>query len=185
MGILSDVNVQSQYRGLQIANQLHNCCHTCYKYCNGKAKTCRFDFPLAGKRCQNQRHSRSGNKITSLCNLHYKSYRALRSKPQKSSDTAALTIKKLKDATNKRTARQRDKHAVASIENETVRNLAENMADMKSKGLKYKILRNVVKNLAAEDTKREGPKEPINFTDETQNKRFKITRSMQFIYLYL
>jgi hypothetical protein len=44
-GEFSDVNVQNQYRGLQIGNQFHDCCTTCYKYCYGQQKTCRFGFP--------------------------------------------------------------------------------------------------------------------------------------------
>ena len=44
-GKFSDVNVQRQYRGLQIGNQFHDCCFTCYKYCYGQFKACRFGFP--------------------------------------------------------------------------------------------------------------------------------------------
>lgn len=44
-GKFSDDNVQRQYRGLQIGNQFHDCCSTCYKYCFGQDKTCRFGFP--------------------------------------------------------------------------------------------------------------------------------------------
>jgi hypothetical protein len=33
-----------QYRGLRIANQFHDCCSTCYKYCYGHVKLCRFNF---------------------------------------------------------------------------------------------------------------------------------------------
>jgi hypothetical protein len=44
-GVFNDVNVQRQYRGLQIGNQFHDCCSTCYKYCHGQEKTCRFGFP--------------------------------------------------------------------------------------------------------------------------------------------
>jgi hypothetical protein len=44
-GEFSDSNVQNQYRGLQIGNQFHDCCSTCYKYCYGLEKSCRFGFP--------------------------------------------------------------------------------------------------------------------------------------------
>lgn len=44
-GDFSDNNVQNQYRGLQIGTQFHDCCSTCYKYCYGQQKTCRFGFP--------------------------------------------------------------------------------------------------------------------------------------------
>jgi hypothetical protein len=44
-GEFSDSNVQNQYRGLQIGTQFHDCCSTCYKYCYGLEKLCRFGFP--------------------------------------------------------------------------------------------------------------------------------------------
>jgi hypothetical protein len=44
-GTFSDINVQRQYRGLQIGNQFHDCCSTCYKYCQDQERTCRFGFP--------------------------------------------------------------------------------------------------------------------------------------------
>jgi hypothetical protein len=44
-GEFSDINVQNHYRGLQIGNQFHDCCTTCYKYCSGQQKICRFGFP--------------------------------------------------------------------------------------------------------------------------------------------
>lgn len=36
--------VQSHYRRLQLANQMHNCCFTCWKYCSDCI--CRFGFPF-------------------------------------------------------------------------------------------------------------------------------------------
>jgi hypothetical protein len=44
-GDFIDKNVQNQYRRLQIANQFHDCCGTCFKYCYGQEKVCRFGFP--------------------------------------------------------------------------------------------------------------------------------------------
>ena len=32
-GEFSDMNVQNQYRALQIGNQFHDCCSTCFNYC--------------------------------------------------------------------------------------------------------------------------------------------------------
>ena len=32
-GLFADVNVQRHYRRLQIANEFHRCCLTCFKYC--------------------------------------------------------------------------------------------------------------------------------------------------------
>jgi len=43
--IFADPVVQSRYRRLQIANQMHECCFTCYKYCRKGEKQCRFNFP--------------------------------------------------------------------------------------------------------------------------------------------
>ena len=44
-GDFIDINVQNQYRNLQIANQFHDCCGTCFKYCYSQEKVCRFGFP--------------------------------------------------------------------------------------------------------------------------------------------
>lgn len=43
-GRFFDKRVQNLYRNLQIANQIHSCCHTCFKYCI-TARICRFGFP--------------------------------------------------------------------------------------------------------------------------------------------
>ena len=43
-GTFSDPRVQNLYRNLQIANQLHSCCFTCFKYCL-MTKVCRFGYP--------------------------------------------------------------------------------------------------------------------------------------------
>ena len=43
-GTFHDPRVQNLYRNLQIANQLHSCCFTCFKYCLA-AKICRFGYP--------------------------------------------------------------------------------------------------------------------------------------------
>ena len=50
-GDFSDVYVQQHYRSLQIANQFHRCCFTCYKYCRKHDKVCRFGFPWTSKDC--------------------------------------------------------------------------------------------------------------------------------------
>jgi len=39
-----DHRVQNLYRNLQIANQIHSCCFTCFKYCLN-AHICRFGYP--------------------------------------------------------------------------------------------------------------------------------------------
>ena len=44
-GEFRDINVQNQYRALQIGNQFHDCCSTCFKYCYSQEKVCRFGFP--------------------------------------------------------------------------------------------------------------------------------------------
>ena len=36
---------QRHYRRLQIANQMHRCCFTCWKYEAGGKKVCRFCYP--------------------------------------------------------------------------------------------------------------------------------------------
>jgi len=43
-GSFTDKRTQNLYRNLQIANQMHSCCFTCFKYCLG-ARKCRFGFP--------------------------------------------------------------------------------------------------------------------------------------------
>lgn len=45
----TDTVVQTQYRRLQLANQMHECCFTCYKYCKKEEKRCRFNFPWERK----------------------------------------------------------------------------------------------------------------------------------------
>eukprot|EP01034_Spumella_vulgaris_P024801 gene24801-31181_t len=45
-GKIVNLKVQSLYRRLQIANQLHSCRNSCYKYCKyGAVKKCRYGFP--------------------------------------------------------------------------------------------------------------------------------------------
>lgn len=44
-GDFNDPSVQTKFRRLQIANQMHDCCFTCFKYCIGPDKICRFCFP--------------------------------------------------------------------------------------------------------------------------------------------
>jgi hypothetical protein len=45
-GTISDTAVQSLYRRLQLANQLHACRGSCYKYCKwGETPVCRYEFP--------------------------------------------------------------------------------------------------------------------------------------------
>ena len=46
-----DDRVQNQYRSLQIANQFHRCCFTCFKYCYRHDKVCRFGFPWTSQDC--------------------------------------------------------------------------------------------------------------------------------------
>jgi len=43
-GLFRDPRVQNLYRNLQIANQMHRCCFTCWKYCF-RTKRCRFGYP--------------------------------------------------------------------------------------------------------------------------------------------
>jgi len=43
--VFEDPRVQTQYRRLQLANQMHECCFTCFKYCQTNKKVCRFNFP--------------------------------------------------------------------------------------------------------------------------------------------
>lgn len=50
-GIFSDINVQRHYRRLQIANQFHRCCFTCFKYCYQHDQVCRFGFPWVANGC--------------------------------------------------------------------------------------------------------------------------------------
>lgn len=45
------MRVQNQYRSLQIANQFHRCCFTCFKYFHRHDKVCRFGFPWSSKDC--------------------------------------------------------------------------------------------------------------------------------------
>jgi hypothetical protein len=42
-GKLRDDKVKSHYRRIQLANQMHSCCFTCWKYCSDCI--CRFGFP--------------------------------------------------------------------------------------------------------------------------------------------
>lgn len=44
-GLFQDMAVQIQARRLQIANQIHKCCFTCFKYCKDSENVCRFCFP--------------------------------------------------------------------------------------------------------------------------------------------
>jgi hypothetical protein len=46
-GEFSEINVQNQYRALQIGNQFHDCCSTCFKYYYSQEKVCRTGFPKA------------------------------------------------------------------------------------------------------------------------------------------
>ena len=50
-GVFADVNVQRQYRKLQIATQFHRCCFTCFKYCFAHNQVCRFGFPWVSEGC--------------------------------------------------------------------------------------------------------------------------------------
>lgn len=43
--LFGDTTVQRKARRLQIANQIHRCCFTCFKYCVGDDNVCRFCFP--------------------------------------------------------------------------------------------------------------------------------------------
>ena len=45
LGNYVDPIVQACSRRLQIANQIHRCCFTCFKYCPAEGKVCRFCFP--------------------------------------------------------------------------------------------------------------------------------------------
>ncbi len=43
---LTDKSVQTQYRRLQLANQMHTCQNSCHKYCRpGEPLVCRYDYP--------------------------------------------------------------------------------------------------------------------------------------------
>lgn len=44
-GKFVDKRVQIRTRRLQIANQIHRCCSTCFKYCKDGKNICRFCFP--------------------------------------------------------------------------------------------------------------------------------------------
>ena len=50
-GVFSDENVQSHYRRIQVANQFHRCCFTCFKYCHKHDEVCRFGFPWVTDGC--------------------------------------------------------------------------------------------------------------------------------------
>ena len=50
-GEFSDINVQRHYRRIQIANQFHRCCFTCFKYCFKHLEVCRFGFPWVSSGC--------------------------------------------------------------------------------------------------------------------------------------
>jgi hypothetical protein len=50
-GVFADINVQYQYRNLQIATQFHRCCFTCFKYCFAHNQVCRFGFPWVTDGC--------------------------------------------------------------------------------------------------------------------------------------
>ena len=50
-GLFYDNNVQRHYRRLQIANQFHRCCFTCFKYCFKHDNVCRFGFPWVINGC--------------------------------------------------------------------------------------------------------------------------------------
>lgn len=50
-GEFSDINVHRHYRRIQIANQFHRCCFTCFKYCHTHLKVCRFGFPWVSSGC--------------------------------------------------------------------------------------------------------------------------------------
>jgi hypothetical protein len=134
-----------------------------------------------GKQCQAPRHTTSGNKITSYCSVHYKRYRSKRPKPERKSDTVARESQRLKDVLHKRSSRQKNKDALADIADVAVRNIATRMAEIREKGLNYIVINSVVEHLVAKDIGRLGPKEPINFTDESHNKSVNVTRSMQLV----
>jgi hypothetical protein len=47
-----DPNTQHLYRNWQIANQMHDCTYTCFKFCKiWEEKTCRFMFPVTEDLC--------------------------------------------------------------------------------------------------------------------------------------
>ena len=50
-GVFADINVQYQYRNLQIATQFHRYCFTCFKYCYSHNQVCRFEFPWVTDSC--------------------------------------------------------------------------------------------------------------------------------------
>ena len=54
-GEYADIAVQIRCRRLQIANQIHRCCFTCFKYCKDANNVCRFCFPWP----QNENSSRT------------------------------------------------------------------------------------------------------------------------------
>jgi hypothetical protein len=51
-GLLNHIKIQSQYRALQIANQVHRCTNTCWKNCSKyQARECRFYYPVPQEYC--------------------------------------------------------------------------------------------------------------------------------------
>jgi hypothetical protein len=44
-GIIGDPAVQTQYRRLQLHNQIHTCSGSCYKYCKRGVHECRYGYP--------------------------------------------------------------------------------------------------------------------------------------------
>ena len=51
-GLFFDHDVQRHYRRIQVANQFHRCCFTCFKYCFKHNQVCRFGFPWVIDECQ-------------------------------------------------------------------------------------------------------------------------------------
>jgi hypothetical protein len=56
-GAFRDEEVQVHYRRIQLANQMHTCCFTCWKYCSDCI--CRFGFPFT----QNENNSENDSCI--------------------------------------------------------------------------------------------------------------------------
>lgn len=55
-GQIIDSRTQTKYRRLQLANNMHRCCRTCWKYNRNGDKQCRFCFPYIENSLNNNRN---------------------------------------------------------------------------------------------------------------------------------
>lgn len=127
--------------------------------------------------CQAERHTTSGGNVASLCTLHYKRSRSKRPKAKRSEDKDKQEVKRAKDARDKAKSRQQIQDAITAIEDPRKKELCQQMARMKTEGIRHLIISDIVNEIEARGIRRTGPKDPINFTDPSA----RVTRHMQLV----